>query len=312
MSILREMELQISNLRHQHSSMLTLLPLSILSSSRSNTLTESESSSVSHYDSEQDYFGTPTQGSRRQSLVSDGSRSPLRHGSSSLISPKGRLAQLESLPSELALGETERVRFREAHTQKQRNESPRRHHHRHHENHQRRLDTDHPDTSGREHQRKSNHKSRNSLSSLYAEVASIYYDADLGDELDEVQTPAENHGRTPRHDTHHTEELERVLQREVSRQSANSHDTAKDDANMTLTADVSSPTTPKPDSVAQNRAVADLVPAHTYSGPIVRRTALPAPAPKAEPSLIGMLKKNVGKVCSASFCSSIRILSNNL
>jgi hypothetical protein len=44
----------------------------------------------------------------------------------------------------------------------------------------------------------------------------------------------------------------------------------------------------------------DTVPIQPYSGPIIRRTALPAPAPKAEPSLIGMLKKNVGKVCLGS------------
>jgi hypothetical protein len=293
MSILREMELQISNLRHQHSSMLTLLPLSVLSSSRSNTLTESETSS-SRDGSENDYFGTPTQGSRRQSLISDVSQSPPQQGSS-LISPKARSAQLGSHPLEPPLGETERVRFGEP-ADKQREKSPRRHHY-HHEHHQHRSDPKHGDTHNREHHRKTNHKSRASLSSLYAEVASIYYDADLGDESEEAPTPIENTGRISRHDTHHADELERVLQREVSRQSQHSHDTAKDSADHTFTVDASNPTTPRPDFVAQNRPAASPVPTQKYSGPIVRRTALPAPAPKAEPSLIGMLKKNVGKVC---------------
>lgn len=296
MSILREMELQISNLRHQHSSMLTLLPLSVLSSSRSNTMTESETSS-SRNGSENDYFGTPTQGSRRQSLSSDVSQSPPQHGSS-LISPKARLAQLESLPSEPPLGETERVRFGETQTEKERGKSPRRHHH-HHDHQQHRSDPKHGDSHNRKHQRKNHHKSRASLSSLYAEVASIYYDADLGYESEEAQTPIENTGRNSRHDTHHADELERVLQREVSRQSEHSHDTAHNSADRTVTADASSPTTPRPPFVAQSTTVAT-PPKQPYSGPIVRRTALPAPAPKAEPSLIGMLKKNVGKVCSTS------------
>lgn len=292
MSILRDMEFQISNLRHQHSSMLTLLPLSVLSSSRSNTLTDSETSSGSLDGSEDEYFGTPTQGSRRPSLMSDNSRSPRPHGSS-LISPKARSARLDSLPSEPASAATERVRFGEPQMRKQRDNSPRRHGHRH--THGR-----HHTDSDREHRRKANHKSRASLSSLYAEVASIYYDAEVGDESEEGQAPAESSGRSARHSTHHAEELERVLQQEVSRRSENSHEAATHVVDGSVTPDASDPATPKPLAMTQNTPTANTALQQVYSGPIVRRTALPAPAPKSEPSLIGMLKKNVGKVCPTS------------
>lgn len=120
---------------------------------------------------------------------------------------------------------------------------------------------------------------------MYAEVASIYYDADLGDDLEEPPSTPIHNGHYPnRNSIHDADEIERALQREVSRHSEHSH--------SGIIHVNTHRTTP---AASQGSATGTTVP-QAYTGPIVRRKALPAPAPKAEPSLISMLKKNVGKV----------------
>lgn len=270
LTILAEMETHIRDLRHQHSSMLTLLPLSIQPSSRSGTLTTSQSSTISEGDSDEDHFGTPTQGtSRRPSLVSE------------MISPKAVTTQGDSLPTEMHLGEPHvpLKSYADHHAQT----TPKNHYRHHHHHHHRQSHRDSPE----QNQRKINHKARSSLSSMYAEVASIYYDADLGDELEEPpSTPAQNCDYPSRNSIHDADadEIERVLQREVSRHSEHSH---SDTLHTTTQHQSSAVMTPSDSGTTVPQA---------YTGPIVRRKALPAPAPKAEPSLISMLKKNVGKV----------------
>lgn len=281
MSILRDMELQISNLRHQHSSMLTLLPLSVHSSSRSGTLTTSETSTISQGESDQDYFGTPTQGiSRRQSLNSE------------MVSPTAISTRLGNLPTELNLGEA--IGTSASHSQQQMEKSPRKPHHNRH----RHTRQSHHDTSEHEHQRKINHKARSSLSSMYAEVASIYYDADLGYDPEEPHsTPIENSDYAALNGVHDAEEIERVLQREVSRRSENSYSTSDSVPQKTRSSqDASNTATQLLPAATSNQTTDDTTARQAFSGPIIRRKNLPAPAPKAEPSLIGMLKKNVGKV----------------
>lgn len=273
LSILADMETHIRDLRHQHSSMLTLLPLSIQPSSRSGTLTTSQSSTVSEADSDDDQFGTPTQGtSRRPSLVSE------------MVSPKAVSAQGGSHPSEIHLGEPHVTII--PHSDQHTEATPKNHHRHHH--HHRQSHRDPPE----QHQRRINHKARSSLSSMYAEVASIYYDAEVGDELEEPpSTPVQNGDYQPRNSIHDADEIERALQREVSRHSEHSHS----DTIHTATQQQASTAIPSSDS--------GTTAPQAYTGPIIRRKALPAPAPKAEPSLISMLKKNVGKVSDTSLAA---------
>ncbi|KAJ9109894.1 hypothetical protein QFC19_001874 [Naganishia cerealis] len=130
---------------------------------------------------------------------------------------------------------------------------------------------------------------------MYAEVASIYYDAEVGIDPEEVshRTPIESSSAVVRNTSEEEKEIERALEREVSRHDADDH-TVVDTSPYEIADHESGTATPK---LSRTGPVPPVVsaPHRRYSGPIIRREALPAPAPKAEPSLIGMLKKNVGK-----------------
>ncbi|KAJ9124260.1 hypothetical protein QFC22_001059 [Naganishia vaughanmartiniae] len=298
--ILRDMETAISNLRHQHSSILTLLPLSNHTSSRTlTTWTTSGTSTISDSSSGRDYFGTPTQGiSRRQSRDPDTTVIQ----ASSMISPKAQAAHLRGLSSDLDSGEPLSARERLHDQQSEHAHVPHHHHHHHHRQHHSRPHgiEESQNITGRDHhhRRKVNHNHRSSLSSLYAEVASIYYDAEVGADSEEVhhRSPKQSTTAANRSSSEEEKEIERALEREVSRH--DSDDQTAVDSNLSkVSDDESGASTPKLSGTEPGKLKSPVPAGHPhYSGPIIRRSALPAPAPKTEPSLIGMLKKNVGKI----------------
>jgi hypothetical protein len=235
LAILRDMETYISNLRHQHSSMLTLLPLSTHTSSRSpTTWSTSGTSTISDGSSGRDYFGTPTQ-SRRQSRDPDTTVTQ----ASSMISPKAQAAHLRGLSSDLNLGEPLTARNKQHDQQADQAHVPRHHqHHHHHHSHPNDVE-ERQSNADREHhhRRKINHHHRSSLSSLYAEVASIYYDAEVEADSEEVshRTPTESTTALGRSSSEEEKEIERVLEREVSRHDSDDHTAV--DSNMSKMSD---------------------------------------------------------------------------
>jgi hypothetical protein len=136
------------------------------------------------------------------------------------------------------------------------------------------------------------------LSSLYAEVASIYYDAEIEpyDDEETVGPRQLSHGRSGSRSSlasfevdQHVERAMQEMEERDRRQQAGVH--GAQDASARFSVDtIMEPTTP-----TMNNAATLATAPSSVSGPVTRRTSLPAPSPASEPSLIGMLRKNVGK-----------------
>ena len=225
-ALLGEITTAIENMRHQHSSLLTLLPLSNFH----NVLSSTEESSTPYESDATEGRLSPTETTRPKAYDESAQDEHTRAGSASQ-----------------------------------------------------------PAIS-----RQSGHRSRASLSSLYAEVASVYYDAEIEPyDDDEAMDPSQGgHGRTGSRDSFASFEVDRHVERamqdleERDRQRAGDEEEIAREASARFSVDtLTGPKTP---------TMATTLPSAT-SGPIIRRTSLPAPSPAAEPSLIGMLRKNVGK-----------------
>lgn len=142
------------------------------------------------------------------------------------------------------------------------------------------------------------HRSRGSLSSLYAEVASIYYDAEIEpyDDEETVGPRQHSHGRSGSRSSLASFEVDKHVERAMQemeerdrQQQAGIH--GAQDASARFSVDtIMEPTTP-----TMNNAATLATAPSSVSGPVTRRTSLPAPSPASEPSLISMLRKNVGK-----------------
>jgi hypothetical protein len=229
-NIIADLTKSLENIRHQHSSLLTLLPLSHFSQPSSST--EDESTLPDHFS------------------TADTSISPM--GTPLRDHESGPLSNLTATPSGSAF------------------------------------------VTARTNQ--TGHRSRGSLSSLYAEVASIYYDAEIEPwAIGEDESPSGS-GSTfsagsrgslsfEEADKH----VEAAMKEYEDRQDNKGHE--EDRANR-YSVDTVMP--PKNSSVTDGGLPKEVLkPKHT--GPIVRRTSLPCSSPASEPSLIGMLRKNVGK-----------------
>jgi hypothetical protein len=141
------------------------------------------------------------------------------------------------------------------------------------------------------------HRSRQSLSSLYAEVASIYYDAEIyPDENTETEGSHQaSHRRAGSRGSFASVEVERHVEqamRDLEEQDR-MREVGDGQNNSRYSIDTVVPSSKAP---VQHQAQAHPTPAAIQPAePVSRRTGLPFPSPASEPSLIGMLRKNVGK-----------------
>lgn len=228
-ALLDEITTKVEDMRHQHSSLLTLLPLSNFH----NVLSSAEESS------------TPYE--------SDTTEGP--------VSPK----------------ETSRPRAQDRSA----------------------FETDSPAGSAFQTamSRQTGHRSRASLSSLYAEVASIYYDAEIEpyDDEDAMHRHQATLGRAGSRTSFASFEVDRHVERAMQDlEERDPQGSGRVGAPHEISSHYSENATESPQTPTMHNSVS-LVAAPAASGPINRRTSLPAPSPASEPSLIGMLRKNVGK-----------------
>ncbi len=141
--------------------------------------------------------------------------------------------------------------------------------------------------------RRGGHTKRSSLSSMYAEVASIYYDAELVPEGED-----EGDDRTHRNDSAYIggslltsrvseEDVERALEEYEARASSGAG-----------AIELPAPLLESSRTASTSLPLATQL-ATTADAFLPLRTNLPSPTPPHEPSLMGMLRKNVGKDLSA-------------
>ena len=140
------------------------------------------------------------------------------------------------------------------------------------------------------------HRSRQSLSSLYAEVASVYYDAEIGpwDNEGEQDGQPISHHRTGSRSSFASVEVDKHVEqamKDLEERDRTNKATDRQDVNRF------SVDTVVPSKIPTRHQDAALQPSMETkpAGPVVRRSSLPYPSPASEPSLIGMLRKNVGK-----------------
>ena len=140
------------------------------------------------------------------------------------------------------------------------------------------------------------HRSRQSLSSLYAEVASVYYDAEIGpwNNEEERNGQSTSHHRSGSRGSFASVEVDKHVEqamRDLEERDRTNEATGQQEVNRFSVDTVVPSKTPTQHQIATFEPFKETRPA----GPVVRRSSLPYPSPASEPSLIGMLRKNVGK-----------------
>lgn len=146
------------------------------------------------------------------------------------------------------------------------------------------------------------HTPRASLTSLYNEVASIYFDAEVvsvssvaSDTEQGLKTNQNNTWKMPTDADFESALVKAAEQEEARRQTVTSEPASpKNQQNLEL-----QPITPTSSASPPSTTAAMTKASARQRQPVVWRTRLPVPAPSHEPSLIGMLRKNVGKDLSS-------------